>query len=304
MVEQTKTKIVIRLILFWTILICAVIFLVVNLSACESQPEETAVTSNESIVEAAEVIEAESVKEPETEQETRSEEETTEGWGNSATYVDEEPTASDYIPYQDRFDRDWDVYDEDAMMKLAQYKGGSIEDKAYNILVVLNRSKEWGETVVDIVFDELYNVEGVSEGSFPDIVPDNDCKVAMYNIVREKFDNSEGSTEFRNQKKEEVESEETEETESRTYLGTYKVTAYAETGNPCANGNYPTTDYTIACNSLPFGSKVYIDGVGYRTVEDRGASWHKDEWIDLYLGDVNSCIQWGVQYKDIFLVEE
>lgn len=90
-------------------------------------------------------------------------------------------------------------------MKLAQYKGGSIEDKAYNMLVVLNRSKEWGETVVDIVFDELYNVEGVSEGSFPDIVPDNDCKVAMYNIVREKFDNSEGSTEFRNQKKEEVE---------------------------------------------------------------------------------------------------
>lgn len=66
MVEQTKTKIVIRLILFWTILICAVIFLVVNLSACESQSEETAVTSNESIVEAAEVIEAESVKEPET----------------------------------------------------------------------------------------------------------------------------------------------------------------------------------------------------------------------------------------------
>ena len=98
--------------------------------------------------------------------------------------------------------------------------------------------------------------------------------------------------------------EETEETESRTYLGTYKVTAYAETGNPCANGNYPTTDHTIACNSLPFGSKVYIDGVGYRTVEDRGASWHEDEWIDLYLGDVNSCIQWGVQYKDIFLVEE
>ena len=102
MVEQTKTKIVIRLILFWTILICAVIFLVVNLSACESQSEETAVTSNESIVEAAEVIEAESVKEPETEQETKSAEETTEGWGNSVTYVDEESTESDYIPYQDR----------------------------------------------------------------------------------------------------------------------------------------------------------------------------------------------------------
>ena len=76
MVEQTKTKIVIKLILFWTILICAVIFLVVNLSACESQSEETAVTSNESIVETAEVIEGESVKEPETEQETKSAEET------------------------------------------------------------------------------------------------------------------------------------------------------------------------------------------------------------------------------------
>ena len=301
MVERTKTKIVVRLILIWALVIAGVIFFAVNLSACEPQSEETAVISNENIVEAAEVIEAESA-ESETEQETESAEETTEGWGSSITYVDKEPVKTDYIPYQDRYDRDWDSHDESAMMKLAQYKGGSVEDKAYNMLVVLNRSKEWGETVTDVALDELYNTEGISEGDFPDIVPDDDCKIAMYNIVREKFDNSEGSTEFRNQKKEEVEPEETEE--SRTYLGNYKITAYAETGNPCANGSYPQTDYTIACNSLPFGSRVYIEDVGYRTVEDRGASWHEDEWIDLYLGDTASCIQWGVQHKDVYLVEE
>lgn len=303
MVERTKTKIVVRLILIWALVIAGVIFFALNLSACEPQSEETAVISNENIVEVAEVIEAESV-EPETEQETESAEEITEGWGSSITYVDKEPVKTDYIPYQDRYDRDWDSHDESAMMKLAQYKGGSVEDKAYNMLVVLNRSKEWGETVTDVALDELYNTEGISEGDFPDIVPDDDCKIAMYNIVREKFDNSEGSTEFRNQKKEEVESESEEAEESRTYLGNYKITAYAETGNPCANGNYPQTDYTIACNSLPFGSIVYIEDVGYRTVEDRGASWHEDEWIDLYLGDTASCIQWGVQHKDVYLVEE
>ena len=90
--------------------------------------------------------------------------------------------------------------------------------------------------------------------------------------------------------------------EDRTYLGTWTITAYAETGYPCANGNYPSTGYTIACNSLPFGSVVYIDGVGYRTVEDRGPGNMGDAWCDLYLGDTVSCVNWGVQYRDVYLV--
>lgn len=88
-----------------------------------------------------------------------------------------------------------------------------------------------------------------------------------------------------------------------TYIGTYQITAYEWTGDPCANGNYPALGYTVACNSLPFGTTVYIDGVGYRVVEDRGADWHSDQWIDLYLGDVDSCFNFGVQYLDVYIVE-
>lgn len=86
------------------------------------------------------------------------------------------------------------------------------------------------------------------------------------------------------------------------YLGSYDITAYEWTGNPCANGNYPTEGYTVACNSLPLGTTIYIDGVGYRTVEDRGATWHSSNWIDLYLGDVPSCNEWGVRTRDVWIV--
>lgn len=106
---------------------------------------------------------------------------------------------------------------------------------------------------------------------------------------------------------EEVEAEEIEEPveeseEEMTFLGYYDMTAYEWTGNPCANGNYPEVGYTVACNSLPLGTTVYIEGVGYRVVEDRGADWHGDNWMDLYLGDEASCYAWGVQTVAVYIV--
>lgn len=82
-----------------------------------------------------------------------------------------------------------------------------------------------------------------------------------------------------------------------------QITAYEWDGTRCANGNYPTTGYTVACNSLPLGTKVYIEGIGYRTVEDRGASWHQYNWMDEYLGDVSACDAFGVQWHDVYLVK-
>lgn len=89
----------------------------------------------------------------------------------------------------------------------------------------------------------------------------------------------------------------------RTHIGEFYITAYAATGNPCANGNYPTVGKTIACNSLPMGTKVYIEGVGERIVEDRGASWHANNWIDLYLGETQTCIDWGKQSLDVYILK-
>ena len=90
--------------------------------------------------------------------------------------------------------------------------------------------------------------------------------------------------------------------ESLEYIGSFDMTAYEWTGSPCANGNYPTVGYTVACNSLPLGTQVYIEGVGYRVVEDRGAEWHSDYWMDLYLGDVDAGYEWGVRTVEVYIV--
>lgn len=92
--------------------------------------------------------------------------------------------------------------------------------------------------------------------------------------------------------------------EGMTYLGEWRTTAYAYTGSACANGEYPEEGYTIACNSLPFGTQVYISGAGFRTVEDRGPASMGDAWLDIYMANVNDCIQWGDRYLDVYVVEE
>ena len=82
-----------------------------------------------------------------------------------------------------------------------------------------------------------------------------------------------------------------------------QITAYEHTGNPCANGKMPSKGYTVANNVLPLGTKVYIEGIGYRTVEDRGASWHQSNWFDEYLHDPSACDAFGVQWHDVYLVK-
>ena len=95
--------------------------------------------------------------------------------------------------------------------------------------------------------------------------------------------------------------EETQSEEpSYDYLGHYKLTAYEWTGSPCANGNYPTEEYTCACNFLPLGTVLYIDGYGTYVVEDRGGMGNSI--IDLYLGDPYTCEEFGVQDADIYIV--
>ena len=86
-------------------------------------------------------------------------------------------------------------------------------------------------------------------------------------------------------------------------IGTWRVTAYAYTGSACADGIFPEVGETVACNSLEFGTKVYIDGIGVRTVHDRGPGYMGSEWLDLYLGDTAECVQWGDQIRKVYLVK-
>lgn len=90
--------------------------------------------------------------------------------------------------------------------------------------------------------------------------------------------------------------------EGMTYLGDYQLTAYEWTGNPCANGNYPTEGYTIASNTLPIGTRVYIEGIGERTVEDTGGM--AGNVIDIYMGDPSTCVQFGRQAGAVYIMPE
>ena len=65
-----------------------------------------------------------------------------------------------------------------------------------------------------------------------------------------------------------------------TFLGTLESTAYTHTGGNMANGEYPSVG-AVACNLVPLGTKIYIEGLGYYTVKDRigGGSQLTYLWI-------------------------
>lgn len=94
-----------------------------------------------------------------------------------------------------------------------------------------------------------------------------------------------------------------ENNEEMISLGAWHITAYTHTGYNCANGNYPTAGYTVAQNSMNFGTKIYIEGIGYRTVEDRGPGYLGTSWCDVFMDSYSECVQFGSQYREVFLCE-
>ena len=85
------------------------------------------------------------------------------------------------------------------------------------------------------------------------------------------------------------------------YLGSFKCTGYVATGNTCANGNYPTSGYTIASNSLPMGTRVYIEGIGERVVEDTGGMGNGV--IDVFVDSTSEAYALTGDYE-VYIIEE
>lgn len=71
---------------------------------------------------------------------------------------------------------------------------------------------------------------------------------------------------------------------------TFEITHYTHTGNNTASGVYPVAGRTVACNSLPIGTVVEINGHNY-IVEDRvGLSGNI---IDIFVDSESEAIQKG-----------
>lgn len=98
----------------------------------------------------------------------------------------------------------------------------------------------------------------------------------------------------------------TEAPEGMTYLGTYSLTAYCACEQCCgktdaitASGTVATAGRTVACNSLPFGTVVSINGNQY-VVEDRGGMGNNV--IDIFFNNHQDAINFGSQSADVYIV--
>lgn len=95
-----------------------------------------------------------------------------------------------------------------------------------------------------------------------------------------------------------------------TYLGNWKVTGYdvcvkccGSTRGMTASGTTATVGRTCAApKSIPFGTVLYIEGIGYRTVEDRGGAI-KGNKIDVLCEDHDACYAITGTYN-VYIVEE
>lgn len=95
-----------------------------------------------------------------------------------------------------------------------------------------------------------------------------------------------------------------------TPLGTFTATAYCScsicTGvystGYTASGTWATEGRTVACNILPFGTQIYIEGYGYYIVEDTGWSPYGDAWLDIFYSSHDSALAFGVRNVEVYLV--
>ena len=86
------------------------------------------------------------------------------------------------------------------------------------------------------------------------------------------------------------------------YYSNYELTAYVETGSPCADGDYPVVGYTAASNDPNLWHKtIYIEGIGYRYVHDTGGMDYNV--VDIYFGDYDEAIEFGRQSANIYIVD-
>lgn len=98
----------------------------------------------------------------------------------------------------------------------------------------------------------------------------------------------------------------------RIALGEFKVTAYCTCSNCCGEWSdgltftetVATESRTIAVDPdvIPLGSIVEINGVEY-VAEDIGGAI-KDKRIDIFFSNHEDALNWGVQYQEVFLIEE
>lgn len=100
------------------------------------------------------------------------------------------------------------------------------------------------------------------------------------------------------------------EAHGRRYLGSYKITGYDTCASCCgktdgitASGTQATVGRTCAASAdLPFGTRLWIEGIGERVVEDRGGAI-KGSRIDVLCEDHPACYAVTGTYE-VYILED
>ena len=98
------------------------------------------------------------------------------------------------------------------------------------------------------------------------------------------------------------EAAEEEPEQKKTYFKDFSLTAYCATGNPCADGVYPQTGHTAACNDPALWHKwIEIEGCGVYYVHDTGGM--ASNVIDIFVGSYDEAIQFGRRSAGVYIIE-
>lgn len=95
------------------------------------------------------------------------------------------------------------------------------------------------------------------------------------------------------------------------YMGEFKITYYCDERRPhicggngvTASGKPTEIGWTAAAdwNVLPKGSVVYISGVGFREVQDKGSAVN-NKHIDVLVEKHQEALDLGVNHKDVWIL--
>lgn len=89
------------------------------------------------------------------------------------------------------------------------------------------------------------------------------------------------------------------------YLGDWTISFYCNcsqccgswSGGPTASGAMPQAWWTCATGDLPFGTILYVDGLGEFEVQDRGTGYG---WLDVFVGSHDEALANGLQYRSVW----
>lgn len=94
------------------------------------------------------------------------------------------------------------------------------------------------------------------------------------------------------------------------YLGAYRITFYDNCPACCGQWAYMgitnsgapcQASHTIACGyDIPFGTVIYIEGLGTYVCEDRGVP---SGCIDIYVNNHSEIPSWGCAYMNCYVVQ-